>query len=251
MKRQNLIVTQVESIIRRPPAVFLQGAVFSFMTAVLWGGMPNVVRAAYVIVPTPTTNVTASSFFGSRQPYRVSDWSGMSPGTQTQVPGNASNVNPDNTNWLSNNAEGAGTWIRWNLGAVYTIDALHGWNYNENSDSLRNRGISAFTLQTSSDGSSWATVSAIDWSNTLLYKAPNNASDPGFDFTLPSQITTQWIRFDAPVNFPGADSFVGFAEIAFHIAEAPAVPEPSTYVLGLIGLAGLGLVALRKKYRRV
>ena len=29
-----------------------------------------------------------------------------------------------------------------------------------------------------------------------------------------------------------------------------AVPEPSTFVLATMGLAGLGFIALRKKYRR-
>lgn len=36
----------------------------------------------------------------------------------------------------------------------------------------------------------------------------------------------------------------------FSPTETEVVPEPSTYVLGLIGLLGLGFVALRKKYRR-
>ena len=38
--------------------------------------------------------------------------------------------------------------------------------------------------------------------------------------------------------------------LALFGAAGPAVPEPSTCALGLIGLAGLGCVALRKKYRR-
>lgn len=39
--------------------------------------------------------------------------------------------------------------------------------------------------------------------------------------------------------------------LTVELAQAEAVPEPSTYALGLIGLTGLGLVAWRKKYRRV
>jgi hypothetical protein len=32
---------------------------------------------------------------------------------------------------------------------------------------------------------------------------------------------------------------------------SPAAPEPSTFVLGMLGMAGLGFVKLRKKFRRV
>ena len=46
-------------------------------------------------------------------------------------------------------------------------------------------------------------------------------------------------------NISGTDGST-FVELTF----GSAVPEPSTYALGLIGLAGLGFVALRKKFRR-
>lgn len=44
------------------------------------------------------------------------------------------------------------------------------------------------------------------------------------------------------------DNAFGFDN--FRVAEAAAVPEPGTLVLAALGLAGLGFVALRKKYRR-
>lgn len=69
---------------------------------------------------------------------------------------------------------------------------------------------------------------------------------------------------DFVLSVPGvtSDSLITAVQFSFGTAQdasrrvvngnAPtsAVPEPSAYVLGLIGLAGLGCVAWRKKYRR-
>ena len=51
-------------------------------------------------------------------------------------------------------------------------------------------------------------------------------------------------------NLPGAINLPQLT-LSVNATILSLVPEPSTYALGLIGLAGLGFVALRKKYRRV
>ena len=51
------------------------------------------------------------------------------------------------------------------------------------------------------------------------------------------------------IRFQGLElgKWTGIDAVSLSIEDAPAVPEPSTYALGLIGLAGLGLVAWRKR----
>jgi len=171
------------------------------------------------------TNVTASSSYTNdgRLPQQVSNWSGQSG---TFPVGNAGN-SPANTMWLSNGTTGNGTWIAWNLGAPTTITGMHVWNYNEVGNFI-GRGIQSFTLQTSSDGNTWSDVSAIDWSNTSLYRAPGTTTYPGFDYTLASPVTAQYIRFNNALNYGTSDSFTGLSEIAFQYMTNNAIALSET-----------------------
>lgn len=48
------------------------------------------------------------------------------------------------------------------------------------------------------------------------------------------------------INFGGAANFIAFDNVTFGSA-VPGVPEPSTYALMALGLAGIGFVARRRK----
>ncbi|MCE9553339.1 MAG: autotransporter-associated beta strand repeat-containing protein [Planctomycetes bacterium] len=61
---------------------------------------------------------------------------------------------------------------------------------------------------------------------------------------------TQFLSGTAPSGYSIDYNYLGGKQIALVADPAPAVPEPSTFVLAALGLAGLGSVALHKKYRR-
>jgi hypothetical protein len=48
----------------------------------------------------------------------------------------------------------------------------------------------------------------------------------------------------------GNDSIASQSYVDDLTINTAAVPEPSTFILGIVGLAGLGFVTLRKKFRR-
>ncbi len=47
------------------------------------------------------------------------------------------------------------------------------------------------------------------------------------------------------VNFTGTANYIGFAAVT--LGSSAPVPEPSTYALMALGLAGIGFVARRRK----
>ena len=123
--------------------------------------------------------------------------------------------------WLSTNqANVAGQYIQFDLGAVVALDRVRIWNYNQYyNGSYSNRGIRDAQIQFSTDGVSFSTALS-----TTFTQAPAVSAYPGFDVSLLGLGTTRYVRIVALNNF-GSDSygnFVGLSETMFF----PSVPAP-------------------------
>jgi len=230
----------------KAPSAFAVGLPIDLRTAAsALANNPNPGGAAY----TSANVVYSSSYYDpNRSPKHVSDGSGMTWTSPTWAGGDASgthNTLGDN-GWETagdhapqSNGPLANQWIAWNFGAVYTLDKVHYWNSTEENQNTR--GLNRVDIDTSIDGSTWINV----MNDVALVIGPNNAPTTGTDLVLPN-ITTQYLRFSDLQN--AQSSVYGrLYEVVFYGTEVAPVPEPSTYALGLIGLAGLGLVVWRRR----
>lgn len=120
------------------------------------------------------------------------------------------------------------------------------------------------------------TFSGLDAGKSYLFQFGHYqlASDPAYNQTVTLtagvDIATTTLNFGGASGSPGTYALLSATSTgsttfnvsfphqnnqsasinAFSVHELAPVPEPSTYALGLIGLAGLGLVVRRRKYRR-
>src|SRR5439155_355403 len=127
-----------------------------------------------------------------------------------------------------------------NSGAFWDIR----FNTNDNLFLVEDQGggtsslytVNTLTGQATLVGSPDFAVLGLDFENGTLYGVTNDSKLISIDTT--TGVGTLVANENPPVRL-------------FAAATAdPSVPEPSTLVLGLAGFAGLGLVTLRKKYRR-
>ena len=78
-----------------------------------------------------------------------------------------------------------------------------------------------------------------DWVALSIFFSPSAVIQPGDTLGITKNIFEVF----------GDSDIWDVGEFAL-LAEHASVPEPSTFVLGIAGLAGLGFVTLRKKFRR-
>jgi hypothetical protein len=80
--------------------------------------------------------------------------------------------------------------------------------------------------------------------------APGTAGYAGEVFT--ESFTARYFRIDGVTdwNTSQIDGYNGISEIRFNQSDA-AVPEPSTFILAALGLAGLGVVVWGRRKRIV
>lgn len=166
-------------------------------------------------------------------------------GLNINGPGTHSNV-PDGTMWLDagngccGDAADTNPQITWDLGAVYDVDSMRIWNYNENSGNpgvYTLRGIDTTDVYVSSNGVDYTKLG-----NITLNQAPGSAT-VDFSQIVPVNATARYVRFTNITDFPGADNdFVGLSEIQFN-----SVPEPAS--LGLLAIGAMGLLARRRLHR--
>ena len=118
------------------------------------------------------------------------------------------------------------------LGALYTIDALAIWN-QWGSASLK-----TFDILSSSDAS--FTTTSLLGSYSI---ADGSSVTPGYMFNF-SDTSAQYFMIDVTSNYGFPDA-TRINEVAF--SGVSAVPEPSSLALMALGLAGVGFVARRRK----
>ena len=183
-------------------------------------------------------NVTASTELGApfnRQDDFLVDGSGLAGGQHSIA------VEPNM--WLSAGTAFGGDdldpFVIFDLGAVYTINSFHVWNYNESPPNLTARGVNSVTVEYGETAGLGSTVPGI----TNFAQADGLATYAGEDFSGFTPFDARYIKFDINSNHGGDNNFYGLSEVQFD--GVLAVPEPTTGAL-----AGLSLLALTFRRRR-
>jgi len=194
------------------------------------------VSSAALITIAPE-NVTSSSEIGggfNRQNDFIVDGSGLSGGQHTTA------VEPNM--WLSTGDAFGGTdtdpWVQFDLGAVYTINSIHVWNYNESPPDLTDRGVNAVTIQYGTTLALGSTVPGI----TSFTKASGLGTYTGENFSGFTPFNARYIKFDIDSNHGGDNNFYGLSEVQF---DGIPIPEPCSAAL----LLSMGVLTVLRRRR--
>ncbi len=147
-------------------------------------------------------------------------------------------VSEVSTIWSSAPGNTSGN-IDFTLGGSYTISSFAVWTIAGPSEIAADFSLKDFTLL-ASDNSSFTGATTL---GSFTASKPTNTTAVNaqvFDFT---ETTASYVRMEIANNYGG--DRVRLNEVAFG-AQAPAVPEPSSFVL--LGLGGFGLAI--NAYRR-
>jgi len=184
-------------------------------------------------------DVTASSEIPpdfNRKDDFIVDGSGLTGGQHTNV------VEPNM--WLSTGDAFGGQdldpSVTFDLGAVYTINSFHVWNYNEltGSTDLTGRGVNGVAVEYGVTAGLGSTVPGI----ASFAQADSTATYAGEAFNTFTPFNARFIKFDINSNHGGDNNFYGLSEVRF---DGVLVPEPATFLLATFGLLGL-----RRRTRR-
>mgnify|MGYP001814840192 CR=1 FL=1 len=203
-------------------------------TLLIAGSSASVSQAAIITIP--PANVTASSQIGApfnRQDDFIVDGSGLSGGQHITT------VEPNM--WLSSGTDFGGDdldpFVIFDLGAVFTINSFHVWNYNEAPPNLTARGVNGVSVEYGITAALGSTVPGI----TNFAQADGLDTYAGEDFSGFTPFDAQFIKFDIDSNHGGDNNFYGLSEVQF---DGTLVPEPGSLALVVLGVSGL---LLRRK----
>lgn len=158
---------------------------------------------------------TASSTDPSASPASAADGSGLTDGLYHGT-GEASM-------WLSDKTGPQPTWIQFAFDDVYKIEEMWVWNYNVVFESILGLGTKDVTIEYSSDGDEWTTLS-----ETQFPQAPASTAyehDVTIDF---GGVAARYVRLTPTSNWGGLVAQYGLSEVRFfHTPTHASVPVPA------------------------
>ena len=162
------------------------------------------------LITIPPENVTASSEIGggfNRQDDFLVNESGLIAGQHIAA------VEPNM--WLSTGTAFGGDdpdpFVIFDLGAVYTINSFHVWNYNEAPPNLTARGVNSVTVEYGTTAGLGSTVPGI----TNFTQADGLNTYGGESFSGFPPFSARYIKFDINSNHGGDNNFYGLSEVQF------------------------------------
>ena len=139
---------------------------------------------------------------------------------------------PDGAFWNSGSLPGntsfpdQNPYIQFNLGATYTVDRFHVWNYNGDGG-YNFRGFKDTTIQYSLDGTTWKTIAQ----RFRFAQGPGVNTYTGEDYTLTYPVSARYIRFQADSTYrnfgPVIYETAGLGKVRFHAGGVVKTP-PAT-----------------------
>jgi len=188
------------------------------------------------------TGVTVSTDMGSflSVPENMVDGSGLT-GELAAGTHAASTEDPLANAWKSATPNTSGN-VTFDLGGLFALDAFYVWNHSQNTDG--SRGVNGVNVLTSTDGTNFAAL--VGGPASFAQQAPS-AAIPAQEF-LVSSVPATHVRFEILSNFNPGFTNVGLSEVQFSGTAVP-IPEPSTFVLAALALAGLGFCTWRRRRR--
>ena len=191
------------------------------------------------VPPLPVTIHSVTSSLGApfdRKAEYAVDGSGMV--------GQTHGVAPDGFMWLSNGTfaqpHDTEAEIAFDFGEVVVLDRMKVWNYNEEG-ALTNRGIRLVDVWVAGEDGQFDLLLLDDFE---FAQAPGAA---GVDFGQWVELLgteAQYVKFDIVNNWGDTNQFAGLSEVRFF----GVVPEPSSAVLGLLGVFGVALSIARRRH---
>ena len=168
-------------------------------------------------------NARASTEFGGRPAINAVNGSGLTGNDHT---------NDFNHMWLSQSGDTTGT-FEVDLGAVYNVDTIEVWNYNEvGGPPFTQRGVQGGSLDIATSFGAYASAGA-----TLFAQAPGTAGDFSESFPF-GGTAVRFLRLNIGSNY-GDTGFTGLSELRFSGALAPgqSLPVP---VVGATATSNFG-----------
>ncbi|WP_375289802.1 PEPxxWA-CTERM sorting domain-containing protein [Qipengyuania sp.] len=194
--------------------------------------------SAEVITP---VSVEASSTFRTYDKNNLIDGSGLdTSGLHDSSFGNM---------WMTDLGEPTGV-LTFDLGGLYSLDSASLWQYNFGTNtpviSTLDRGVDRFRILTSVDGVTYDEV----FSGNMT-RSPDGSPVGAQVFSL-APVDARFVQLDLLSNFSIGtiyeDSYpIGLSEVRFGGSVAGAVPEPTTWLLLVMGIGAVGAAMRRKK----
>ncbi len=192
---------RVDEVNKAPDNTIFKSAVWSF----------TVEPYAYPVRP---VKATASSAQAGMGPEKTIDGSGLTRDLHGTEP---------TTMWLS---EGVlPNWIQYEFDKVYQLHALQVWNSNQLIESILGFGAKNVTIETSTEGTTWAPVANVP----EFTRAPGAASYAAGTTVNLGPVDAKYVKLTITANWGGMAPQAGLSEVRFSTAPVQArAPQPAS-----------------------